>query len=855
MDPDALASSWRQHANGIRELLRDLLGDRQDAEDVAQETWITLLSRPPRAGWSLREWLRGIARRRARDFARSTVRRRRHEAEAPRPTAEDSPASLERFEQIELVVEALRQLSPPNRKIVLLRYYEDLAPTEIAERLALPVATVKSRLQRSLAELRRRLEGRVHFGWVCAGGWAMTAPLRLAGTIALLCIAVPATWLWYQSTTSPAESPSSVVREEVALREEPSKSALASTVRSPVEEDDLASSSSDVPAAPARNAGPAAEASGGTRLRIRVVDPNGVALEGIPVLLQQYQFRQQAWTILARSETQPSPDPLASIAIEESWSREGHASIFVRLPIEPGSSRLIDLARPPVEVIELTVPHLARVAFRIRAPASIPPPEQVDLQITRRPSTSAGLPKEARPSVARSFRISGGAMPSTWVGSPGEYTYFLSDAAERFAPMQGRFPAPLGPGDNGVIELDLGALCPVAIVQIREETGSPFASAGVEATEVIQGGDEEHSQSRALATDTSGTLRVALGMDCPPTARRVLRLRGFADRRLDFGSPSSRTEQQDTLHAEIDLSAALSLGDHDLGIAILRPNREPLLAAGIVVDAAGRPLANVRLTLDRRSEFVDAQGWTRRTWSSTSLTTRSRSDGTFALRGAPELGTVRLFAESDNFVQLELAARPEGCGDWRVVMQPCIWVWGKLLRPPELREVEVRAVESWWQPKLIDPSSRVVDHDLAERGLRRTRSRNEDGFSFSGVRPGPVRVEVLVQGIVVATEHVDLEPSFQGSVRLEPIDLRQRVRAQHLRLRAPNGEPLVSAEITLSSVDEAHRAKRELITGPDGELIAWSASELDAFELRVAGYRAVRFSWRAEPLEIRLEEN
>ncbi len=31
MDPDALSSSWRQHANGIRELVRDLLGDRQDA--------------------------------------------------------------------------------------------------------------------------------------------------------------------------------------------------------------------------------------------------------------------------------------------------------------------------------------------------------------------------------------------------------------------------------------------------------------------------------------------------------------------------------------------------------------------------------------------------------------------------------------------------------------------------------------------------------------------------------------------------------------------------------------------------------------------------------------------------------
>jgi RNA polymerase sigma-70 factor (ECF subfamily) len=44
------------------------------------------------------------------------------------------------------------------RMVVVLRYQEDLSPTEIAEALSMPVSTVKSHLHRSLAILRGRLE-------------------------------------------------------------------------------------------------------------------------------------------------------------------------------------------------------------------------------------------------------------------------------------------------------------------------------------------------------------------------------------------------------------------------------------------------------------------------------------------------------------------------------------------------------------------------------------------------------------------------------------------------------------------------------------------------------------------------
>jgi RNA polymerase sigma-70 factor, ECF subfamily len=51
-------------------------------------------------------------------------------------------------------------LAEAPRMVMILRYQEDLDPTEIAEILEMPIGTVKSHLQRSLALLREKLERR-----------------------------------------------------------------------------------------------------------------------------------------------------------------------------------------------------------------------------------------------------------------------------------------------------------------------------------------------------------------------------------------------------------------------------------------------------------------------------------------------------------------------------------------------------------------------------------------------------------------------------------------------------------------------------------------------------------------------
>src|SRR5262245_20131031 len=170
-DPETLLT----HGDFVRALARSPL-DEHRAEDVVQQTWGAALERPPRAPGRLRAWLAIVARNFAARAARSEDRRARREEAAARP--ERVPSTAEVFEREAArrrVVEAVVALAEPYRASVLLRYFENLPPREIAARLDVLVGTVRTRLKRALAQLRARLD-REHGGDGRAWGLAL-APL------------------------------------------------------------------------------------------------------------------------------------------------------------------------------------------------------------------------------------------------------------------------------------------------------------------------------------------------------------------------------------------------------------------------------------------------------------------------------------------------------------------------------------------------------------------------------------------------------------------------------------------------------------------------------------------------------
>jgi RNA polymerase sigma-70 factor (ECF subfamily) len=135
-----------------------LLGDADDAEDIAQETflraWKSLTRFDPTR--PLRPWLLSIAanlsRNRRRSAARYVSALMRAFREEPTAMALEEK-NMQNNEANELW-RAVQQLDLPARQVIYLRYFLDLPVSETAEVLQIAEGTVKSRVSRALEKLR-----------------------------------------------------------------------------------------------------------------------------------------------------------------------------------------------------------------------------------------------------------------------------------------------------------------------------------------------------------------------------------------------------------------------------------------------------------------------------------------------------------------------------------------------------------------------------------------------------------------------------------------------------------------------------------------------------------------------------
>ena len=163
MPPEHLPSldAVRAETAWLRRLAGALTRDDARAEDAVQETWVARLTHPPRAEGPLGGWLATVLRNAVRKRARGDSRRRGREQEAQALAGERGPDPHELAERLEaqrLVAELVLALDEPFRSTVLLRYFEDLAPSEIARRQGIPAGTVRWRLKTGLDRLRADLD-------------------------------------------------------------------------------------------------------------------------------------------------------------------------------------------------------------------------------------------------------------------------------------------------------------------------------------------------------------------------------------------------------------------------------------------------------------------------------------------------------------------------------------------------------------------------------------------------------------------------------------------------------------------------------------------------------------------------
>ncbi len=151
-----------EHVDWVRRLAVRLTSDEHGADDLVQSTFLAAIRRPPRAGGgSIRGWLARVLTNEARSGHRVLRQQRAREEDVARErgSATDDPAEIERrFALHRSLVMAVDALDEPQRTAIVLRYFEELPPRRIAERLGEPLRTIETRLHRARAKLRQLLD-------------------------------------------------------------------------------------------------------------------------------------------------------------------------------------------------------------------------------------------------------------------------------------------------------------------------------------------------------------------------------------------------------------------------------------------------------------------------------------------------------------------------------------------------------------------------------------------------------------------------------------------------------------------------------------------------------------------------
>lgn len=150
-DADAARALVERYRRPLAAVLRRALG--ADIDDVFQETWLRVVRNVRRYDPELRfsNWLFAIAWNLVKDrWSRQVVHEELADLMSTAASPEERLMEADRARRVRELVERL-----PDRlsQAILLRYFEELSEKEVAERLGVPVGTVKSRIHHGLRKL------------------------------------------------------------------------------------------------------------------------------------------------------------------------------------------------------------------------------------------------------------------------------------------------------------------------------------------------------------------------------------------------------------------------------------------------------------------------------------------------------------------------------------------------------------------------------------------------------------------------------------------------------------------------------------------------------------------------------
>jgi RNA polymerase sigma-70 factor (ECF subfamily) len=163
---DAVAELYNRFSSVLLALAQRILGDRSDAEEILQETFLQVWRQadrydPKRS--SVSTWLVLIARSRSIDRVRSRRVKQKTQVAAQRERLEThaSPTGVHSVlneEQRKRLQDELGRLPAEQRQVLEMAFYQGMTQSEIARQTEIPLGTVKTRTLLAMKKLRKALQ-------------------------------------------------------------------------------------------------------------------------------------------------------------------------------------------------------------------------------------------------------------------------------------------------------------------------------------------------------------------------------------------------------------------------------------------------------------------------------------------------------------------------------------------------------------------------------------------------------------------------------------------------------------------------------------------------------------------------
>jgi len=166
-DRDALRTLFARNWNWIKGLVYSVVGNSNELDDILQDICVRVIDKigTLKESECFQAWLAAVARRAALQHCRCRSRRRvalsdQAAQEKPDETALEPLEDIERTEEHQQILEAIRMLPEKYREVFLLAHSKELTYRQISEVLDIPLTTVQIRLVRARRMIYQRITGK-----------------------------------------------------------------------------------------------------------------------------------------------------------------------------------------------------------------------------------------------------------------------------------------------------------------------------------------------------------------------------------------------------------------------------------------------------------------------------------------------------------------------------------------------------------------------------------------------------------------------------------------------------------------------------------------------------------------------